>query len=116
MSESFTPTLDDFLEEGRAMEAANQRAAEVHEQDNQDTRAALHECRDLAMGILAIAHSSMGDLLENVPFEPQMAYCLACTGRFCPRGYHLQVPHSSSPVYEGCRCAEAGCRIPCAVS
>jgi hypothetical protein len=82
MSDTHAPTLDDFLEEGRALEAANQRVGEIHQQHSKHTRAAISECRNLAVGILAITHSSMEDLLGNTPVDPQLAYCLACTVAF----------------------------------
>jgi len=36
----------------------------------------------LAIGIIAIAHSYISDFTENMPSDPKLTYCLACTVAF----------------------------------
>jgi hypothetical protein len=79
---STAPTFGDFLEEGRALEAAVEMSGRIHQQESPTDPAAILECRDLAVGILAITHSAMGDILKCSPLDPQIVYCLACTVAF----------------------------------
>jgi hypothetical protein len=75
-------TLGDFVEEGRAQEAAIRMAEGVSESESKADQAAASECRELAIGIIAIAHSYIEDLLKDQSLDADLAYSVACTITF----------------------------------
>src|SRR5258708_5343696 len=76
------PTLDDFFQEGQAMESGVRSVTDINHANNEPAREAASECRQLAIGIVAIALSYMSDLTENMSFDPKLTYCLGCTVAF----------------------------------
>jgi hypothetical protein len=82
MNEAGGLALEDFIEEGRALEAATRTVGDINQSDNEPAREAASECRQLAIGIIGIARSYTEDLVENAPFDSKLAYCLACTVAF----------------------------------
>src|SRR5258708_12793954 len=73
------PILDDFVQEGQAMESGIRSVTDINHANNEPAREAASECRQLAIGIVAIALSYMSDLTENMSFYPNLTSCLVCT-------------------------------------
>jgi hypothetical protein len=71
-------TLEDFIEEGRALESSVASCSVICQSKRGRSCEVASECRQLAVGLIAIALSYISDLLVNAPFDEDISYFVAC--------------------------------------
>jgi len=96
ISAANVPTLEDFFEEGRALEATIGLSSEACKSERSTIRALASECREIAVGIIAITLSHIDDLLVDTPFQEEISYFAACI-----YGFAQGAPVSSSLILHG---------------
>lgn len=72
--------LDDFIEEGRALETVIRMVGEAHQAHCDPVREKAEKCRLIALGIIDSALLQAGDLVIGRALEKHLEYCLTC---FC---------------------------------